>query len=310
MIDKFRKLSHCPKPIFEFVSVYQKWETYLDIGTFVAAKCVTSMGRDVSMMHPLVFGGLIAATGNALSIALTKKAFKTAEKDSLLFQIGAVILGLAISIIALPFIVKKFGIRSVIELSFDTALRTAWVNLALKTAVYCLYRMSFLGYKEIWTSCDESIAENLDVYRDGDGYNKKKIEKQVNRDSPYIDFTLNGKKTVTNEVYEFLIEKKYPKKKALEVMIHLHQGVTAHMTVELFTRFNKGDLKVSHEETPLHISLNTMDKDQFIILAQKRFRYLDNELEISKFEAFTKILIPKNGNTEDGKAFWRYTQFE
>lgn len=123
------------------LSIYQKWETWVDTSLFPTAELFSLMAREVSILQPSAVGALTAATGHALSIALTKNILKADEKKSPLLQVGATVLGLAISTIALPYIISKVAVHTVIRLNFETALRTAMASLALKTTAYGLYFM-------------------------------------------------------------------------------------------------------------------------------------------------------------------------
>lgn len=122
-------------------SLYQKWEVPLDFVSFLGTELFSLMAREVEIMHPTALGSLVAAAGHAGAISLTKKALQTDRKDSPLFQIGAVIAGLAISTLALLYLVSQCVIQSTMRLNLETAMRTACFGLALKTTSYGLYRV-------------------------------------------------------------------------------------------------------------------------------------------------------------------------
>jgi len=119
-------------------SFYKRWESFLDLGSFTTATFFSLMAREVSIMHPYALGALTASATHALSINASKKVLKA---DSTALHIAGTIMGLAISTVALPYIMSRCAVHTVLRLNFETALRTALTSLAIKTAAYGLYRM-------------------------------------------------------------------------------------------------------------------------------------------------------------------------
>jgi len=122
----------------------QKWiEPLVDLTSFGAVELFSLMSREIAIMHPYAVGAMTAASTHALSVTATKKFFNPQTTEG---QIAATIMGLAISTLALPYIIGKWGIHTAIRLNFETAVRTAVTGLVVKSTIFTLYTLgkSFL----------------------------------------------------------------------------------------------------------------------------------------------------------------------
>ncbi|CCB88877.1 hypothetical protein [Simkania negevensis] len=125
--------------VLEKPTLLKNWiEPFVDVTTFGAVELFSLMSRQIAVMHPYAVGSLTIATSHALSIAAAKKLFNPQSTEA---QIAATVMGLALSTIALPYIIGKWAIHSVIRLNFETSVRTAVTSLLVKTTVFTLYTL-------------------------------------------------------------------------------------------------------------------------------------------------------------------------
>ncbi|MCB1068452.1 MAG: hypothetical protein KDK56_09745, partial [Simkania sp.] len=100
------------------------------------SQTISLMTRQVTLLDPYGVGALTSSATQALSIYAVKKVFKA---DSPELHAAATVMGLALSTIALPYIIGKWAIHSAIRLNFETAVRTAVTSLLVKTTIFTLY---------------------------------------------------------------------------------------------------------------------------------------------------------------------------
>ncbi|CCB89313.1 hypothetical protein [Simkania negevensis] len=100
------------------------------------SQTISLMTRQVTLLDPYGVGALTSSATQALSIYAVKKVFKA---DSPELHVAATVMGLALSTIALPYIIGKWAIHSAIRLNFETAVRTAVTSLLVKTTIFTLY---------------------------------------------------------------------------------------------------------------------------------------------------------------------------
>ncbi|WP_420422543.1 hypothetical protein [Simkania sp.] len=111
------------------------------------------MTREVAVMHPYSVGALTAATSHALSMTAAKNYFDPQTPEA---QVAVRAMGLAISTIALPYVIGKCAIHSAIRLNFETAIRTAVTSLLVKTTIFTLYSIAkFLVDQYRWETPKE-----------------------------------------------------------------------------------------------------------------------------------------------------------
>ncbi len=101
---------------------YSKKEWWIDSTTFLASSALTCAARSITPLDPAAIGLILSAGANTAAIQATSAFAQKYGIDSRLIQICALISALALSTLALPWILSAASLQTLALLSFETAV--------------------------------------------------------------------------------------------------------------------------------------------------------------------------------------------
>lgn len=139
---------------------YSKKEWWIDSTTFLASSALTCAARSITPLDPAAIGLILSAGANTAAIQATSAFAQKYGIDSRLIQICALISALALSTLALPWILSAASLQTLALLSFETAVESTLVHLAFKTAAYGAFRTG-LYIKDSFTVALPTSLQNV-----------------------------------------------------------------------------------------------------------------------------------------------------